>query len=37
MTINRRKFVQAAGATAAASALGFPAIVRSQSEPIWSN
>ena len=34
MTFNRRKFVKAAGATAAASALGFPAIVRSQSEPI---
>lgn len=32
MTINRRKFVQAAAAGTAA--LGFPAIVRSQSEPI---
>ena len=34
MTFNRRKFVRAAGATAAASALGFPAIVRSQAQPI---
>jgi branched-chain amino acid transport system substrate-binding protein len=34
MTFNRRKFVKAAGATAAASALGFPAIVRSQAGPI---
>jgi branched-chain amino acid transport system substrate-binding protein len=34
MTFNRRKFVKAAGATAAASALGFPAIVRAQAEPI---
>src|SRR5262249_60448885 len=34
MTFNRRKFVTAAGATAAASALGFPAIVRSQAQPI---
>jgi len=34
MTFNRRKFVKAAGATAAASALGFPAIVRSQAQPI---
>ena len=30
----RRKFIQAAGAAAGASALGFPAIVRAQSEPI---
>jgi branched-chain amino acid transport system substrate-binding protein len=34
MSFNRRKLLKAAGATAAASALGFPAIVRSQSEPI---
>src|SRR5258706_7499421 len=34
MTFNRRKFVKAAGAGAAASALGFPAIVRSQAQPI---
>ena len=34
MTFNRRKFVKAAGATAAVSALGFPAIVRSQAQPI---
>jgi len=34
MTFNRRKFVKAAGATAAASALGFPAIVRAQAQPI---
>jgi branched-chain amino acid transport system substrate-binding protein len=34
MTFNRRKFVRAAGATAAASALGFPAIVRSQAQSI---
>jgi branched-chain amino acid transport system substrate-binding protein len=34
MTFNRRKFVKAAGASAAASALGFPAIVRSQAGPI---
>src|SRR5689334_25251197 len=34
MSFNRRKFVGAAGAAAAASALGFPAIVRSQAQPI---
>ena len=34
MAMQRRKFIQAAGAVAGASALGFPAIVRSQSEPI---
>ncbi len=34
MTFNRRKFVQAAGAGLGASALGFPAIVRAQGEPI---
>jgi branched-chain amino acid transport system substrate-binding protein len=34
MAINRRKFVQAAGAGLGVSALGFPAIVRAQSEPI---
>src|SRR5881394_4329452 len=33
MTFNRRRFIQAAGAAGAAQ-LGFPAIVRSQSEPI---
>jgi len=34
MAFNRRSFVQAAGAAAGAAALGFPAIVRAQSEPI---
>src|ERR1041385_8401437 len=34
MAFNRRKFIQAAGAAAGASALGFPGIVRAQSEPI---
>src|SRR5664279_1191657 len=34
MTINRRRFIQAAGAGIGASALGFPSIVRAQSEPI---
>src|SRR5215467_7995102 len=34
MSFNRRKFVTAAGATAAVSTLGFPAIVRSQAQPI---
>src|SRR5262245_17212813 len=34
MTFNRRKFVKAAGAGAAVSALGFPAIVRGQTEPV---
>ena len=34
MAFNRRRFVQAAGAAAGAASLGFPAIVRSQSEPI---
>src|SRR3954465_5642100 len=34
MAMQRRKFIKAAGAVAGASALGFPAIVRSQSEPI---
>jgi len=34
MTFNRRKFVKAAGASAAVSALGFPAIVRAQAQPI---
>lgn len=32
MTINRRKFIQAAGA--GASVLGFPSIVRAQDAPI---
>src|SRR4029079_4016039 len=36
MSFNRRKFVRAAGATAAASALGFPAIVRSQGQTLRS-
>jgi branched-chain amino acid transport system substrate-binding protein len=34
MAINRRRFIQAAGAGLGASALGFPAIVRAQSGPI---
>ena len=34
MAFNRRKFIQAAGAGLGASALGFPAIVRAQSEPV---
>lgn len=34
MAINRRKFIQAAGAGVSVSALGFPAIVRAQAEPI---
>jgi branched-chain amino acid transport system substrate-binding protein len=34
MTFNRRRFIQAAGAAASAAQLGFPAIVRAQSEPI---
>ena len=34
MTINRRRFIQAAGAGIGASAFGFPAIVHAQSEPI---
>jgi len=34
MTLNRRKFVKAAAAAAGASALGFPAIVRAQAQPI---
>jgi branched-chain amino acid transport system substrate-binding protein len=34
MKINRRRFIQAAGAGIGASALGFPAIVGAQSEPI---
>lgn len=34
MAINRRKFIQAAGAGAGVSALGFPAILRAQAEPI---
>src|SRR3954467_15750088 len=34
MTFNRRRFIQAAGVAAGAAQLGFPAIVRSQSEPI---
>lgn len=34
MAVNRRRFIQAAGAGLGASALGFPAIVRAQSGPI---
>ena len=34
MTFNRRKFIQAAGAATGVSAIGFPAIVRAQPEPI---
>jgi branched-chain amino acid transport system substrate-binding protein len=34
MSITRRQFIKAAGASAAGSALGFPAIVRGQGEPI---
>jgi branched-chain amino acid transport system substrate-binding protein len=34
MAMQRRKFIQAAGAAAGVSALGFPSIVRSQAEPI---
>src|SRR5712691_12822483 len=34
MSIQRRKFIQAAGAAAGASALGFPSILRAQAEPI---
>jgi len=34
MAFNRRKFIQAAGAGLGASALGFPAMVRAQGEPV---
>src|SRR5690349_4805889 len=34
MSITRRRIIQAVGAAAASSALGFPAIVRGQGEPI---
>ena len=34
MTVSRRHFIQAAGTALGASALGFPARVRAQSEPI---
>ena len=34
MTVSRRQFIQAAGTALGASALGFPARVRAQSEPI---
>ena len=34
MAMQRRKFIQAAGAAAGASALGFPSILRAQGEPI---
>src|SRR5207253_11294109 len=34
MSIERRRFIQAAGAAAGASALGFPSILVAQAEPI---
>jgi branched-chain amino acid transport system substrate-binding protein len=34
MSMQRRRFIQAAGAAASASALGFPSILRAQAEPI---
>src|SRR3954454_25255387 len=34
MAMQRRRFIQAAGAAAGVSALGFPAFVRSQAQPI---
>src|SRR2546421_12732053 len=34
MTMQRRKFIQAAGAAAGVSALGLPSILRAQAEPI---
>jgi len=34
MSMQRRRFIQAAGAAAGASALGFPSILRAQAEPI---
>ena len=34
MAMQRRKFIQAAGAAAGVSALGFPSILRAQAEPI---
>ena len=34
MAMQRRKFIKAAGAAAGASALGFPSILRAQTEPI---
>ena len=34
MTFNRRRFIKAAGAAAGAAQIGFPAIVRAQSDPI---
>src|SRR5436853_2092535 len=34
MAVQRRKFIQAAGAAAGVSALGFPSILRAQAEPI---
>ena len=34
MTFTRRRFIQAAGSGLGAAALGFPAIVRAQTEPI---
>src|ERR671929_78068 len=34
MTFNRRKFLKGSATAAGTAALGFPAIVRSQSEPI---
>src|SRR2546423_15158782 len=34
MAMQRRKFIQAAGAAAGVSALGFPSVLRAQAEPI---
>ena len=34
MTFNRRRFIHAGAAAAGASAIGFPSILRAQSEPI---
>ena len=34
MTFNRRKFIRAVGVAAGASAVGFPSVLRAQSEPI---
>src|SRR2546421_11206926 len=34
MAMQRRKFIQVAGAAAGAAAAGFPSIVRAQAEPI---
>jgi branched-chain amino acid transport system substrate-binding protein len=34
MALNRRRFIQAAGGGLGAAAIGFPVIVRGQTEPI---